>query len=150
MRARGRKERKILDTPVPGPSPRTISLVNKAYLCFAFCGVVATVGPPIFIRYVKGQDAVAIGMLFGLPLGLLAIVAMGCGILFSLICWRHWPLLLVSTVSALFITEILTEAGSAGLYKASPWIYGVIVTAFCAGRLIHVRFHKPLRPDSDS
>lgn len=104
---------------------------DGAYGCFLFCGVVALViGGASFIPMDTGTAGV-LGIMVAVPLFLASLVAMIVGIGCTIIrLYNHWPLVVLSLLSALFITEVFTEYGSVNLYNLAPIFYGVSACGF--------------------
>ncbi len=101
-----------------------------AYTCFAFSGGVAfLMGVLSFIPMDAGVSG-GIGILIGAPLSIAAIAAMIVGLLYSIIHYKHWPFIVMSIASILFILEMITELGPVAVYNISPIIYGIITSAF--------------------
>ena len=71
-----------------------------------------------------------IGILVGVPLSVAAIAAMGIGLVYSIILYRHWPFVVLSILTILFAMEIVAEFGPVGIYNLVPIIYGIITSIF--------------------
>ena len=101
-----------------------------AYGCFAFCGGAAFfIGALSFVPMGPGV-AGGIGILMGGPITVAAIVAMGAGLVYTVILYQHWPFIVLSILTVLFAAEIVTEFGPVELYNLAPIIYGVITSTF--------------------
>lgn len=72
-----------------------------------------------------------VGFLIAIPLAVASVAALVVGIVLSLLLWRHWPLLLLAAMTILFVAEVITEAGTAALYNAAPFLYGIGSLAIC-------------------
>jgi len=104
---------------------------DLAYGCFLLCGVSALVVGVMGAIPMDSGAAGATGFLVAIPLAVASIAALVVGIVLSLFLWRHWPLLLLTGMTILFVAEVLTEAGTAALYNAAPFLYGVGSLAIC-------------------
>ena len=95
-----------------------------------FCGAVAFfIGVLSFVPMGSGV-AGGIGLLIGIPLAIAAIAAMGAGLIYTIILFRHWPLIVLLIMTILFVTEIVTEFGPVVFYNLAPIIYGIITSIF--------------------
>ncbi|OFW09457.1 MAG: hypothetical protein A3G20_07000 [Acidobacteria bacterium RIFCSPLOWO2_12_FULL_59_11] len=72
-----------------------------------------------------------LGFLVAIPLALASLAALVVGVVLSLLLWRHWPLLLLSGMTVLFVAEIIAEVGPAAFYNAAPFLYGIGSLAIC-------------------
>ena len=103
-----------------------------AYGCFLFSGVVAlSISGLSFIPMDTGS-AGGLGFLVLVPLSITLLVAMVVGIGCTIQLYYHWPLIVLSLLSVLFVAELVTEYGSAKFYNIVPILYGVITCVFSA------------------
>lgn len=108
----------------------TLRKYDLAYGCFLFCGlVVLFLG---ILSFIPMDDGIAggLGFLVFIPLSMASLVAMVVGIGFSIRFYHHWPLVVLSLLSVLFIAEVVTEYGPAMLYNAVPILYGISACGF--------------------
>lgn len=107
------------------------SKYDLAYGCFLFCGASALVVGIMGAIPMDSGAAGVLGFLVAIPLALASIGALVVGIVLTLLLWRHWPLLLLSGMTILFVAEIVTEAGPVAFYNAVPFLYGIGSLAIC-------------------
>ena len=102
-----------------------------AYGCFLLCGVTVLSLIGLRASYTGAEWSGGAGglLLIFLPVILAAGVAMLVGIVLSIRLWRHRPMIALAGMSFLFITESLTEYGSATLQNAVSIAYGAGATA---------------------
>jgi hypothetical protein len=123
-------------------SKSNIRNYDIAYACFTFCGGVALfIGVLSFVPMGTGT-AGGIGILIMVPLSIASIGAMIAGLVYTVILFKHWPFVLLSLLSLLFIAEVVTEFGPVVFYNLVPVIYGIITSIFgflwfTAGRKHH-------------
>jgi hypothetical protein len=104
---------------------------DLAYGCFLFCGASALVVGIMSSIPMNSGAAGVLGFLVAIPLAVASIAALVVGIVLSLLLWRHWPLLLLTGMTILFVTEVVTEAGTTAFYNAAPFLYGIGSLAIC-------------------
>ena len=98
---------------------------DVAYACFLFAGLV-----PLFIAVLSEipmdtGTAGGVGLLVLVPLTMAAIVAVVIGIRHTVRQWRHWPLVVCSLFSALYLVVFLTEVGPDWFRDLLPIAYGL-------------------------
>ncbi len=103
---------------------------DVAYGCFLFCGVAVLLISELSFIPMDDGTAGGLGFLVFIPLSLVALVAMAVGIGYTIRLYNHWPLVVLSLLSVLFIAEVVTEYGSAKLYNAVPILYGLSASGF--------------------
>lgn len=130
--------------------PLDRSEIDRAYACFLFAGLVALITAALSFAPVEGGWAGGLGLLVAVPLSLLALAAIGLGVLLSLLLWRHWPLPVLSAASLLLLAEIVGEYGPVAFYNAAPVIYGLIVLAVSAAWFLFARRRFPAPPTRPS
>lgn len=96
-----------------------------AYGCFFFCGVVDLLISTLSVIPMDTGDAGGLGFLVLIPLSIASLVTVVVGISYTIRFRKHWPLVVLSLMSVLFVTEAVTEYGSAKFYNAVSIIYGV-------------------------
>jgi hypothetical protein len=104
---------------------------DLAYGCFLLCGASALVVGVMGSIPMNSGAAGVLGFLVAIPVAVASIAALVVGIVLSLLLWRHWPLLLLTGMTILFVAEIVTEAGTTALYNAAPFLYGIGSLAIC-------------------
>jgi len=98
--------------------------LRVAYGCFLFSGsIFALIGLISFIPMNTGT-AGGIGLIFLVPLSIVAVVAICCGLILSYWLRPHVPLTVLSIASLVFIAEVISEAGPPLLYNSISIIYG--------------------------
>jgi len=111
-------------------SKHKIRNYDIAYACFAFCGGVALfIGILSFVPMGTGA-AGGIGILIMVPLSIASIGAMIAGFVYTVILFKHWPLVVLSLLTLLFVAEVVTEFGPVIFYNLVPVIYGIITSIF--------------------
>lgn len=98
---------------------------DLAYGCFSYCGFAALVVGVVSAMPMDSDAAGVFGFLLAIPLALGALAAMLVGLALSALLWKHWPLLILSAMTILFVAEVVTEYGSVALYNIAPLIYGI-------------------------
>ena len=104
---------------------------DVAYGSFLFCGLVALLTSVLSYIPMDSGTAGGIGFLVLIPLALASLGAMAVGIVQAIRYYRHWPLIILSVLTLLFLAEIVTEYGSVKFYNMAPIIYGLCVCAIC-------------------
>lgn len=101
-----------------------------AYGCFLFCGVTALfIGSLSFIPMDDGT-AGGLGFLVVIPLSMASLAAMAVGLVSTILLYRHWPLIVLSFSSVLFLAVTVTEYGSVQFYNVVPILYGLGACGF--------------------
>jgi hypothetical protein len=104
---------------------------DSAYGCFLFCGLAALLGSLMEAIPKDEGTTVLLGFFVAIPLAFASFLAFVGGIVFCLRLWKHWPLVLLSGMSALFVTALFTGYGSTAFYYAASVIYGAGVVVIC-------------------
>lgn len=122
---------------------------DLAYGCFLLCGASALVVGVMGSIPMNSGAAGVLGFLVAIPLAVASIAALVVGIVLSLLLWRHWPLLLLTGMTILFVAEVVTEAGTAALYNAAPFLYGIGSLAICGVWFVLLRGKAFATPDAE-
>lgn len=94
-----------------------------AYGCFLFCGMAALIISSLsFIPIDPG----ILGFFVVMPLFMVSLVAMAIGIGYTIRLYHHWPLVVISLFSVLFVAEVVADYGSVVL----PILYGISACVF--------------------
>lgn len=117
---------------------------DLAYSCFLFCGLTILAFSILSALPIPMGSGAAgyIGFFVAIPLFLALLVAMAAGIILSARLWKHWPLVILSGMSVLFIAEIFTEYGSTAFYNAFPIVYGIGVVSITGAWFLVLRKRK--------
>ena len=116
----------MLIGPAVTKSPRNRH--DLAYACFL---------PPVIVSLISALSTVipmstgaagGIGFLVLIPLTLLALVSVPTGIYLSFVLRKDVVLPVLSVLTILIVVEVITEAGSATVYNATAFVYGVLGT----------------------
>lgn len=100
-----------------------------AYGCFLFAGLVPLLIAVLSQIRMDTGTAGGVGLLLLVPLTIAAIVAVVIGIRHTLHQWRHWPLVVCSVFSALYLVVFLTEVGPDWFRNLLPVAYGLTMVA---------------------
>ena len=103
-----------------------------AYGCFLFCGLAALSGSLMEAIPKDEGTTVLLGYFVAIPLVLASFVALLSGIVLCLRLWKHWPLVILSAMSVLFVAALFIGHGSATFYYAVSITYSAGVVAICA------------------
>jgi hypothetical protein len=81
---------------------------DLAYICFLFTGVpqlvILVTDKFVAPRFVNPESAIGLFWLVYLPLFLMALAAIPCGILLSIRLWKHWPLWALAALNISYFT----------------------------------------------
>jgi hypothetical protein len=125
------------------------SKYDLAYGCFLLCGASALVIGVAGVIPMDSGAAGVLGYLVAIPLTLASLAALVAGIVLSLLLWRHWPLLLLSGMTILFVAEVIAGVGPAAIYNAAPFLYGIGSLAICGIWFSVLRRKSFPTPDSE-
>lgn len=118
---------------------RTQSDYDLAYGSFLVCGLTALIISAIGAIPMDSTTAAGLGFLVAIPLFVASLGAMVVGVVQCVRLWKHWPLVILSGMSVLFIVELFTEYGSTAFYNAAPVVYGVGVVAISSAWFLVLR-----------
>ena len=123
----------------------TLRKYDVAYGCFLFCGVVVLfLNSLYYVFAIDEETAIYLAVVVAIPLTMVSLGVMVVGIGFSIWLYHHWPLVVLSLLSVLFIAEVFTEYGPVlfiadifmftgygpALYDAAPILYGLSACGF--------------------
>ena len=121
--------------------------MRLAYGCFLFCGLTSLVTVGLELIAPDRNAAAGLLIMIGAPLILIALVALGIGIVVT-IQYPNPALLVLSGASVLFLVEMVGEYGSADFYNAAPAIYGVVAVGISAVSLLNLQSSSDAGPDA--
>ena len=99
-----------------------------AYGCFLPPGIASTVTAIGNVVPMDTGMAGGVGFLVLLPLAMMSLITIPIGITLSILCWRDGVLPVLSVLTILWVTEIVTEAGSVQFYNAATGtVYAALV-----------------------
>jgi hypothetical protein len=122
---------------------------DLAYGSFLCCGVsslvISSLEASNLASKLDSGSAGALGFLVMIPLALFLLVAAVVGIVQCVRLWRHWPLIVLGSMSILLAVVVSSDDGSTSRVNAVAIAYGIIVVAIC-GRwfLVLRRRHSTL------
>src|ERR1043166_5953120 len=102
---------------------------DLAYGSFLFCGMTALLITAIGKAAKNDNTSALLGFFVAIPLALASIAALVAALVLSMMLWRHWPLLILSALSALSVAVIAMVHGSEAFYNSAAILYGVVVIA---------------------
>ena len=100
-----------------------------AYGCFLFCGMTALLVTIIGKAAKDDNTSALLGFFVAIPLAFASFAAMVAALVLSMMLWRHWPLLILCSLTALSVAVIAMVHGSEGFYNSVAIVYGVGVVA---------------------
>ncbi len=102
-----------------------------AYSSFLFSGAVMLLSPISTLVPLGSEYVAAFAFWIAAFLAFLTIVAWLVGIVFTVIIFRHWPLIVLSLLTILFtITLAYYGLDNALFYHLAPAIYGIVTVSF--------------------
>jgi hypothetical protein len=110
-----------------------------AYACFLFAGLVPLLIAVLSKIPMDTGTAGGVGLLLLVPLTMAAIVAVVIGVRHSVHEWRHWPLVVCSVFSALYLVVFLTEVGPEWFRNLLPIAYGLTTVVLALRWFISLR-----------
>ncbi len=119
---------------------------DTAYVCFLFSGSTALAIRGLGALPLDTGTAGGIGFLVVLPLFGAALIAVGGGVVLTVIHHDDWGLGLLALLSAAYLVQFFAEWGSPAVQSMVPLAYGVVVVAVCGTWFLHRRRkHRPGR-----
>ena len=99
-----------------------------AYSCFLFCGIVALLNSTLSYIPMDSGIAGGLGFLVFIPLFIATLAAMVIAIGYTIKLYHHWPLIILSILSVIFVAEVFTEYGPVMFYNIVLIVYAVSTT----------------------
>ena len=100
-----------------------------AYGCFLFCGMTALLVTLMGKAAKDDNTSALLGFFVAIPLAFACFAAMVVALVLSMMLWRHWPLLILCSLTALSAAVIAMVHGSEAFYNSVAIVYGVGVVA---------------------
>ena len=117
--------------------------IDLAYGCFAWIAFVLCAGSLISLLPLDVTTIQVLGMVVGIPIVMATLAAGLAAVVLSVVQWREWPLLAMSTISASILLVFLAEDKwqLVGKGVALAWYVGstAVLIFFCARWFIFTR-----------